>query len=125
MAMQVRLYTAAASRADLVGASAVSIRPATAAAGNAPACSSPRSLGIAAFGPPGLAVSSPTPRPPPPAPPAIPAVVTIERTLPAEPRVSRNLRYRRLPYRKLRHRRNVTSATGRKLICVPAPRPAP
>src|ERR1700691_3183489 len=107
MAMQVRLYTAAASRADLVGASAVSVRPATAAAGNAPACSSPLSLGIAAFATPGPAVSTPMPRPPPSAPPAIPTAVPIERTLPAEP-VIRNLRDRRLLYRKLRYRRNVT-----------------
>src|SRR6516164_7231658 len=80
--MQVMLYTAAASLAGWVGPSAMSTTPATAAAGKAPACSTPRSLGATAPAPPGSAAPSPMPAAPAPsAPPAVPLALRMERSL--------------------------------------------
>src|SRR6516225_9574559 len=59
----------------------MSTTPATAAAGKAPACSVPRSLGAAAPAPPGPAALAPVPAAPAPsAPPAVPAALRMERS---------------------------------------------
>ena len=77
-------YTAAASLAGPVGASVTSTTPAAAATGNAPACSTPRSLGAAA--PAGPHVPAPAPAAStPPAPPAVPETSRTERLPSAKP----------------------------------------